>query len=332
MNEQLTHTDLATDLRISRVVTGLWQIADMERDERSVDLDEAAKSMTAYTDAGLATFDMADHYGSAEDIAGIFASGYAGGRDVRMLTKWVPEPGGSSRETVRRAVQRSLDRLRTDCLDLLQYHAWNYADPGYLDDLFHLQALKDEGLIRQLGLTNFDTDHLGIVLASVGFSIGIDPSFLRLAMAALLGAAGVVLLVPALQDRLGSLASPVAGRGQALFDRLQPSGIMGQFALGGVLGVIWSPCSGPTLGAAVGLAAQGDSIGSAAATMAAFALGAATGPPKLRSSFRAVTSAGTRSAMRSRPALSVSFMAHTRKRGALLRRRNRSPPIGTPPS
>jgi cytochrome c-type biogenesis protein len=117
---------------------------------------------------------------------------------------------------------------------------------------------------------------VGIVLASVGFSIGIDPSFLRLAMAALLGAAGVVLLVPALQDRLGSLASPVAGRGQALFDRLQPSGIMGQFALGGVLGVIWSPCSGPTLGAAVGLAAQGDSIGSAAATMAAFALGAAT--------------------------------------------------------
>jgi aryl-alcohol dehydrogenase-like predicted oxidoreductase/enamine deaminase RidA (YjgF/YER057c/UK114 family) len=166
MNEQLTHTDLAPDLRVSRVVTGLWQIADMERDQGSVDLEQAAASMTAYTDASLTTFDMADHYGSAEDIAGIFASRYAGGRDIRMLTKWVPEPGGSSRETVRSAVQRSLDRLRTDCLDLLQYHAWNYADPSYLDDLFHLQALKDEGLIRHLGLTNFDTDHLGIVLAS----------------------------------------------------------------------------------------------------------------------------------------------------------------------
>jgi aryl-alcohol dehydrogenase-like predicted oxidoreductase len=166
MNERLTHTDLAPDLRVSRVVTGLWQIADMERDQGSVDLERAAESMTAYADAGLATFDMADHYGSAEDIAGIFASGYAGGGDVRMLTKWVPGPGGSSRETVRQAVQRSLDRLRTDCLDLLQYHAWNYADPSYLDDLFHLQALRDEGLIRHLGLTNFDTDHLGIVLAS----------------------------------------------------------------------------------------------------------------------------------------------------------------------
>jgi aryl-alcohol dehydrogenase-like predicted oxidoreductase/enamine deaminase RidA (YjgF/YER057c/UK114 family) len=166
MNEQRTHTDLAPDLRVSRVVTGLWQIADMERNEGTVDLEQAAASMTAYADAGLTTFDMADHYGSAEDIAGIFASGYAGGRNVRMLTKWVPEPGGSSRETVRQAVQRSLDRLRTDCLDLLQYHAWNYADPTYLDDLFHLQALKDEGLIRHLGLTNFDTDHLGIVLAS----------------------------------------------------------------------------------------------------------------------------------------------------------------------
>lgn len=117
---------------------------------------------------------------------------------------------------------------------------------------------------------------VGIALASVGFSAGIDPSLLRLVVAALLGAAGVVLLVPALQSKLASMASPIANRGQALFDRLQPSGIMGQFALGGLLGVIWSPCSGPTLGAAVGLAAQGDSIGTAAATMAAFAFGAAT--------------------------------------------------------
>ncbi|MCS3725367.1 cytochrome c biogenesis CcdA family protein [Bradyrhizobium betae] len=117
---------------------------------------------------------------------------------------------------------------------------------------------------------------VGIVIAAFGFSVGIDPGTLRLAIAALMGAAGVVLLVPALQGRVASMASPVAGKGQVLLDRLQPSGILGQFALGAVLGVIWSPCSGPTLGAAIGLAAQGDDLGKAAATMSAFALGAAT--------------------------------------------------------
>lgn len=117
---------------------------------------------------------------------------------------------------------------------------------------------------------------VGIALASVGFSVGIDPGSLRLVFAALMGAAGIVLLVPALQGRMALMASPLAGRGQILLDRLQPTGIWGQFALGAVLGVIWSPCSGPTLGAAVGLATQGDDLGRAAATMSAFALGAAT--------------------------------------------------------
>src|SRR5690606_29478904 len=80
--------------------------------------------------------------------------------------KWVPKPGASSRQTVREAVQRALDRLRADRLDLLQYHAWNYADPSYLDDLFHLQELRQEGLIGHLGLTNFDTAHLRLLLKS----------------------------------------------------------------------------------------------------------------------------------------------------------------------
>ena len=164
MNKQSTQTDLAPDLRISRIITGLWQIASMERDEQSLDLEQTAQSMKAYTDAGLTTFDMADHYGSAEDVVGIFTNKYSDGENEQILTKWVPEPGGSSQDTVRKAVQRSLDRLQTDRLDLLQYHAWNYADASYLDELFYLQELQNEGLIRYLGLTNFDTAHLSIVL------------------------------------------------------------------------------------------------------------------------------------------------------------------------
>ena len=62
--------ELAPGLIISRVVTGLWQVADMERDRGPLDLDRAAEALRAYADAGFDTFDMADHYGSAEEIAG----------------------------------------------------------------------------------------------------------------------------------------------------------------------------------------------------------------------------------------------------------------------
>ncbi|AWM02210.1 cytochrome c biogenesis CcdA family protein [Bradyrhizobium amphicarpaeae] len=117
---------------------------------------------------------------------------------------------------------------------------------------------------------------VGITLATVGFSAGIDPAVLRLATAALLAIMGLVLLVPALQGRLAAAAAPLATGGQTLLDRVTPRGLGGQFVIGALLGVVWSPCTGPTLGAAVGLAAQGRDLASAAATMTAFALGAAT--------------------------------------------------------
>jgi aryl-alcohol dehydrogenase-like predicted oxidoreductase len=64
------YTDLAPGLSISKIITGLWQIADMERSGKQLDPLTAANHMTAYTNAGLNTFDMADHYGSSEIIAG----------------------------------------------------------------------------------------------------------------------------------------------------------------------------------------------------------------------------------------------------------------------
>ena len=164
MHDQQKTTSLAPGLDISRVVTGLWQVADMERDDRHIDLDIAARSMAPYVDAGLTSFDMADHYGSSEEIAGIFATRYAQDRPLQLFTKWVPKPGGSDRQVVREAVERALTRMQSESLQLLQYHAWNYADPSYLDELFALQELRDEGLIKHLGLTNFDTAHLRVVL------------------------------------------------------------------------------------------------------------------------------------------------------------------------
>lgn len=146
------------------MLTGLWQVADLER-EGPIDIEAAAAAMDAYTAAGFTTFDMADHYGSAEEIAGACVS-RAPHRDgdMQLLTKWTPAPGPHMPETVREAVERSLRRLRADAIDLLQFHAWHYADPSWLDCLFALQELKDEGLIRHLGLTNFDAVHLDMVL------------------------------------------------------------------------------------------------------------------------------------------------------------------------
>ncbi len=169
MKDIVERWNLTPDLSISRVLTGLWQIADMEREGRELDPAATAKDMAPYVQAGFTTFDMADHYGSAEVIAGHFAREH--GHDaVQLFTKWVPTPGPASRDDVRTAVQTALDRLRSDRLDLLQFHAWNYADPSYLDTLGFLQELKDEGLIRHLGMTNVDTAHLRMILNS-GFKI-----------------------------------------------------------------------------------------------------------------------------------------------------------------
>lgn len=158
--------DLAKDLKISRVLTGLWQIADLERHGKTLDPLSTAEFMQPYVEAGFTSFDMADHYGSAEIIAGTFRKESTLGGKVQLFTKWVPTPAVKSKEVVKEAIYRSLDRMKMDCLDLLQYHAWNYADPEWLDSLFWLQELKEEGILAHIGLTNFDAAHLRIALAS----------------------------------------------------------------------------------------------------------------------------------------------------------------------
>ena len=159
------YTELAPGLTISRALTGLWQIADLERDGTKVNPVEAARNMKAYLDAGFTTFDMADHYGSAEEIAGVFRETY-GSDSTQFFTKWVPSPGKITPAQVREAVETALTRMKTDQIDLMQFHAWQYAHPSWVDCLFWLQELKNEGLIRYLGLTNFDTAHLQVVVNS----------------------------------------------------------------------------------------------------------------------------------------------------------------------
>jgi aryl-alcohol dehydrogenase-like predicted oxidoreductase/enamine deaminase RidA (YjgF/YER057c/UK114 family) len=156
--------ELAPGLEIPRLVTGLWQVADLERDGRTIDPERGADALAAYAAAGFDAFDMADHYGSAEIIAGrLLARAPAGGRRPLAFTKWCPEPGPMTRETVRAGVDLARRRLGVDRIDLMQFHWWNYAHPGYVDAMHELARLREEGVIAQLGTTNFDTDHLHLL-------------------------------------------------------------------------------------------------------------------------------------------------------------------------
>lgn len=115
---------------------------------------------------------------------------------------------------------------------------------------------------------------VGVTLASAGSMLGVPPGALRLGAAILLVTAGVTMLSTTLQDWLAHVLAPLASRASSLAQSPRLAGIGGQFALGALLGVVWSPCTGPTLGAAVGLAAQAGGGIRAAVIMLAFGIGA----------------------------------------------------------
>ncbi len=157
-------TELAPGLEIPRIVTGLWQVADQERGGVQLDPVRASAAMAGYAAEGFDAFDMADHYGSAEVITGHLLSSPVG-RGVHAFTKWCPPPGPMTADVVRAGVQRSLQRLRVERIDLLQFHWWTFEHPGWLDAMGELARLRGEGLIAHVGLTNFDTAHLRVLLA-----------------------------------------------------------------------------------------------------------------------------------------------------------------------
>ena len=109
----------------------------------------------------------------------------------------------------------------------------------------------------------------------VGFGLGIDAGMLRFAAAVIMIALGAVLLVPAWQARLAAAGGPLSSWADRRLGGFASSGLAGQFAIGLLLGAVWSPCVGPTLGAASLLASQGRDLPQVALTMAAFGIGAA---------------------------------------------------------
>ncbi len=116
---------------------------------------------------------------------------------------------------------------------------------------------------------------VGLFVATIGFAVGLDQDIFRNVAALLLIAVGAVLLLPRLQVQLAVAAGPFGNWAHTQAGGMSTRGLSGQFALGLLLGAVWSPCVGPTLGAASVLAAQGKDIGRVALTMIAFGIGAA---------------------------------------------------------
>jgi aryl-alcohol dehydrogenase-like predicted oxidoreductase/enamine deaminase RidA (YjgF/YER057c/UK114 family) len=160
--------NLFMNINIPRVIIGLWQIADIERKNANFNPASVVENMEAYLDAGLNFFDMADHYGSAEIIAGLlYKKRKEEGKSLPVLaTKWVPKPGHNSKDIVKDAVTLALNRLQVNQLDLLQFHAWDYTDPSWIETMFYLDELRKEGYIKALGVTNMDTVHLKMAIDS----------------------------------------------------------------------------------------------------------------------------------------------------------------------
>ena len=117
---------------------------------------------------------------------------------------------------------------------------------------------------------------VGIGVTAFGHLVGLDAAIVHRAAAILMIVFGIVLLIPQSQAVLATATTPLANGVNSRIERVKDAGLSGQFFIGALLGAVWSPCIGPTLGGAVGLATAGDSLVQATFTMLVFGLGVST--------------------------------------------------------
>lgn len=166
---------LGDNLMVCRVLNGMWQVAG---GHGRIERENAISEMMAYHNFGFTSWDLADIYGPAEEFIGDFRSRLAqekGSSELsktQAFTKFVPEPVRMTRATVEQAIDRSRRRMGVDSIDLIQFHWWDYTNPAWLDAMVYLSELRGIGKVRNVGLTNFDTEHMqdmvdaGIKIAS----------------------------------------------------------------------------------------------------------------------------------------------------------------------
>lgn len=166
---QESYLQFTPDLKICRILNGMWQVSG---GHGRINPKTAIDSMFQYVDAGFTTWDLADHYGPAEDFIGEFrrqliaTRGEESVNNIQAFTKWVPRPGKMTKKVVEENIDISLRRMNVKSLDLMQFHWWEYRDPNYLDALQYMVELQNAGKIKHLALTNFDTEHLQIITAA----------------------------------------------------------------------------------------------------------------------------------------------------------------------
>jgi len=158
-------TKLAPDFEICKILNGMWQVAGVHG---QIDRDSAINEMIQYHNAGFTTWDLADIYGPAESFIGEFRKRV--GDSFEALTKFVPNLGPMSKSIVTHYIEQSMKKMNTDCLDMVQFHWWDYNDTRYIDAMHHLSKLQQENKIRHLGLTNFDTQRVE-TMVDCGFKI-----------------------------------------------------------------------------------------------------------------------------------------------------------------
>jgi aryl-alcohol dehydrogenase-like predicted oxidoreductase len=158
--------NLTADYQACRVINGGWQLSEGHKLQGTLDFDPVLKAFHQLADAGFNTFDCADIYTGVEELIGKFIlqrRQSSGKDDIQVHTKFVPDLSMLDQvdyHYVEKIITRSLKRLNKERLDLVQFHWWDYAAPGCLDIAGHLVRLKEQGLIANLGTTNFDTEHL----------------------------------------------------------------------------------------------------------------------------------------------------------------------------
>ena len=152
-------TELRPGYTVSRLIKGGWQLAGGHGE---INAETALADMAAYVEAGLFTFDCADIYTGVEALIGTFRrrAPEAVCARLKVHTKFVPDLDALpriSRAHVRRVIERSLQRLGQERLDLVQFHWWDYAIPRYCETALWLGELQAEGKIELVGGTNFGT-------------------------------------------------------------------------------------------------------------------------------------------------------------------------------
>lgn len=154
---------------IPRLIKGGWQLAG---GHGAVDEAAAIADMFTFAEAGITAVDCADIYTGVEAMIGRFLAAWrakygADAPTIRVHTKCVPDLDllpTLSRADLERTIDRSLRRLGVERLDLVQFHWWDYAVGDPLAAALHLDAMRREGKIRELGVTNFDVPHLRAML------------------------------------------------------------------------------------------------------------------------------------------------------------------------